>query len=318
MAAGTSVAPKPKRSIGDILYPYAYIAPGILAMCVASFVPIAFTIFIAFTSWDAYHPALANGFQFIGLTNFGDALRSFLDLPVLGILLWTVLFALLSTAINFSLGLGLAYLLNNPNMPERNVFRVILIVPWAVPGSVMMLAWSGLLNTDFGQVNALLGAFHLAKVPWLDSPGWARVAIILVNTWFGYPFMMTVCLGALQSISHEVQEAAMIDGASAWTRFTRITLPLLRSATLPLTLGTFAFNLNNFGIVYLLTGGGPTTSITGVNGATDILITYVYKLAAVSQRYGLAAAFAIFIFFFVAGMSLFNYRLTGAFKEVDR
>jgi ABC-type sugar transport system permease subunit len=140
----------------------------------------------------------------------------------------------------------------------------------------------------------------------------------MVNAWFGYPFMMTVCLGALQSISPDVNEAAQIDGAGAWVRFTKITLPLLRSATLPLTLGTFAFNLNNFGIVYLLTAGGPTTSITGVNGATDILITYVYKLASVSQRYGLAAAFAVFIFIFVAGLSLINYRATGAFKEVER
>lgn len=315
-----SVRPKPgaSKSLGESLYPYAYIAPGILAMVVASFVPIAFTVFIAFTSWDAYHPALAQGFQFIGLSNFGDALRSFADLPVLGIVIWTVFFATVSTGINFSLGLGLAYLLNNPNMPERNIFRVILIVPWAVPGSVMMLAWSGLLNTDFGQINALLTSIHLAKVPWLDNPGWARFAIIMVNTWFGYPFMMTVCLGALQSISPEVGEAAQIDGANSWTRFIKITLPLLRSATLPLTLGTFAFNLNNFGIVYLVTGGGPTTSITGVNGGTDILITYVYKLATVVQRFGLAAAFAVFIFFFVAGMSLINYRLTGAFAEVDR
>src|SRR5689334_9509210 len=124
MAASARPKSSASRSLGDILYPYAYIAPGVLALAVASIVPIAFTVFIAFTNWDQYHPALAEGFHFIGLANFGDALQSLASLPVLGILVWTVVFAAVSTGINFSVGLGLAYLLNNPELPERNIWRV--------------------------------------------------------------------------------------------------------------------------------------------------------------------------------------------------
>jgi ABC-type sugar transport system permease subunit len=155
-------------------------------------------------------------------------------------------------------------------------------------------------------------------VPWLDDPNWARFAVLLVNAWLGYPFMMTACLGALQSIPPELGEAAQVDGANGWTRFWRITFPLLRSATLPLIISTFAYNLNNFGIVYLLTAGGPVTNLTGNAGGTDILPTYTYKLALTLFRYGLAAAYGVVIFFIIGGLSLINFRLSGAFQEVER
>lgn len=322
MAASARAAGPARRSTwSESLYAYGFIGPAIAAMVVASFIPIVFTIVVAFTNWNLQNNALVEGFHFIGFANFKEILDS-LRGEALGVVVWTLVFASVTTVINFSLGLFLAFLLNNPNMPERNIYRTILILPWAVPGSIMILAWTGLLNTDYGPINILLSGIHLGpfspgKIPWLTDPNWARFAVLMVNTWFGFPFMMTACLGALQAIPHDLGEAAQVDGAGILTRFRRITFPLLRSATLPLVISTFAYNLNNFGAVYLLTSGGPT-DIGKQAGATDILPTYTYTLAFSLNRYGLASAYAIVIFLFIGTLSAINMKYSRAFAEVDR
>lgn len=310
-----------RHSVQETLTAWGFITPAILAMVVASFIPIAFTVFVAFTDWDLYHPALVEGFHFIGLANFKEILDS-LRGEVLGVVIWTVVFAAVSTVFCFGIGLSLAFLLNNPNMPERNFYRTILILPWAVPGSIMILAWTGLLNTDYGPINILVSSIHIGPfnpghIPWLTDGGWAKISVLLVNFWFGFPFMMTTCLGALQAIPAELSEAALVDGAGVWTRFRRITFPLLRAATLPLVISTFAYNLNNFGAVYLLTSGGPTLP-GSTAGATDILPTYTYNLAFTLNRYGLACAYAIVIFFFIATLTAAQMKYTRAFEVADR
>lgn len=315
MATLASAGGRRESRVKESLYAYRYIAPAIVAMIIASFIPIAFTIFVAFTDWSQNHNALVEGFHFVGLQNFRTILND-LQGELLGVLAWTVAFAAIATVLNFSIGLVLAYLLNNPNMPERNFYRAILILPWALPGAIMTTAWSGLLNVDFGQVNLLLAQIHIAPIPWLTDPNWARFSIILVTAWFGFPFMMTACLGALQSIPTDVNEAAIVDGAGVVTRFLRITFPLLRSATLPLLISTFSYNLNNFGAVYLLTQGGPNT-LGKVAGATDILPTYTYKLAINLNLFGLAAAYSVVTFLFVASLSLVNMKYTRAFEAVE-
>lgn len=314
-ATAGSASGKRKSGLHESLYAYGYIAPAVVAMVVASFIPIAFTVLVAFTNWDESHNALVEGFHFVGLRNFHTILSD-LRGELLGVLIWSIAFAAIATIVNFTLGLILAYLLNNPHMPERNFYRAILILPWAVPGAIMTTAWSGLLNVDFGPVNLLLNQLHLGSVPWLTDPNWARFTVILVTAWFGYPFMMTACLGALQSIPTDLNEAAVVDGAGTVTRFLRITFPLLRSATLPLLISTFAFNLNNFGAVFLLTQGNPST-LGRTAGATDILPTYTYKLAINLNLFGLAAAYSVVTFFFVAGFSLVNMKYTRAFEAVD-
>jgi arabinogalactan oligomer/maltooligosaccharide transport system permease protein len=186
----------------------------------------------------------------------------------------------------------------------------------------MLLAWTGILNTDYGPVNIFLGNIHIGPfspghIPWLSDANWAKVTVLLINFWFGFPFMMTTCLGALQAIPAELGEAAMVDGAGVLTRFTRITFPLLRAATLPLVISTFAYNLNNFGAVYLLTAGGPTPPGSNA-GATDILPTYTYTLALTLNRYGLACAYAIVIFFFIATLTAVQMKYTRAFEVAER
>lgn len=316
MATTAAARSRAHSSLQEALYAYGFITPAIAAMVVASFIPIAFTVYVGFTSWDLYHNALVQGFHFVGLANYRE-IRDSLRGELLGVVIWTLAFASITTLANFGIGVFLAFLLNNPNMPERTLYRTILILPWALPASIMILVWSGLMNTDYGPINIMLQDLHLAKVSWLTDPTLARVSVLLVNAWLGFPFMMTACLGALQSISTDLTDAALVDGAGIIVRFLRITFPLLRSATLPLIISSFAYNLNNFGAVYLLTSGGPP-KLGAIAGATDILPTYTYTLAFANQRYGLACAYAVVIFFFIGTLSGIQMKFSGAFEEVDR
>ncbi|MCE1248325.1 MAG: ABC transporter permease subunit [Firmicutes bacterium] len=174
------------------------------------------------------------------------------------------------------------------------------------------------MHIDF--IANLLNGFHnfLAgfngKIPWLDNGNWARVSVLIVNIWLGFPFMMSIIIGALQAIPSELYEAASVDGATPTTQFFAITVPLLRSAMLPVIISSFAFNFNQFGSIYLLTAGGPTV-MGRTAGQTDILVTYSYKLAFNMFRFGLACAYAVFIFIIIASLSSVNFKLTGAFDD---
>jgi arabinogalactan oligomer / maltooligosaccharide transport system permease protein len=299
------------------LVPYLYLAPGLVAMLAVTFMPVIYSIFIAFTNYGTSH---LNDFHFVGLQNFERILFGLDQKNFLNVLSWTLIWTIITTFLNFGVGLVLALILNNPHIHERNLYRTILIYPWALPATLTIMVWGGLLNTSFGPVNQLLQALNLPAIPWLTDPTWARISCILVNLWLSYPFMMSICLGALQSIEVSLYEAAEMDGANSWQVFWQITLPLLRMATLPLLITSFAVNFNGFGVIYLLTGGGPLISIDPrAPGATDLLSTYMYKLAFgdVSKLYGVASATGIIIFFFVGGLTLLNSRMTGAFTKVE-
>lgn len=257
--------------------------------------------------------------EYVGLSNF----RAIFDPEVLGgpfvsVTLWTFVFALLSVGLTFFLGLLLAMLLNDPNLRGRGIYRAILFLPYAFPMFLSALIWAGLLNTDYGWINqVLLGG---AGVPWLENPWLARGAVLLVNLWLGFPYMFLITTGALQAIPSELYESAAMDGAGAVRRFRSITLPMLMVAVGPLLIASFAMNFNNFNVIYLLTGGGPQDldSTTGV-GATDILITFVYKIAFAggTNDYGLAAALSILIFLMVAIVSLLTFRRSQALEEIN-
>jgi len=307
------VARRPRRP----MYPYLYLAPGLLAMLLITLGPVVYSIYIAFTNMSTQH--LLN-YEWVGLRNFERILVGIDRRNFASVLAWTLEWSALTTCLSFAVGLGLALLLNDRRVRERNIYRTILIYPWALPSTLTVMMWGGLLNSSFGPVNQMLQALRLPAVPWLTHPIWARIACILVQVWLAYPFVMSVCLGALQSIEPSVYEAAAIDGASAVQGFRFITLPLLRLATLPLVIASFAMNFNSFGVIYLLTGGGPITSVDpNAPGATDLLGTYMYKLAfgGVAKNYGLAAATGILIFFVVGGLTLLNSHMTGAFAEAE-
>jgi len=242
----------------------------------------------------------------IGLANFKKlATNPLYRDPFLRVFVWTFVYATLTVFVSFAVGLFLAIALDKKGLRGQRLYRSVLVIPWAIPGFLGLLVWAGLLNDDFGVVNRLLGHVGI-HVPWLFDANWARVSVILVSVWLTTPYFFLVSMGALQSIPAELTEAARVDGGGGWAIFRRVTLPLLLVAVTPLLIASFAFNFNNFGNIYLLTGGGPYSGTSSVAGATDILITYTYKLAIASGKgsdYALASAVGIVIFFVVATIS---------------
>jgi len=252
----------------------------------------------------------------IGFANFDKILHNPLVRdPFLRVFVWTFVFAFLAVLISFVLGLLLAITLDKPGMHFLRTYRVLLILPYAIPGFLSLLVWQGLLNDDFGVVNKLL---HI-DVPWLFDSNWAKVSVILVSVWLTSPYFFLISLGALQSIPTELKEAARVDGGGPWQVFRKVTLPLLLIVVGPLLIASFAFNFNNFGNIYFLTGGGPQSSDQTTAGDTDILISYTYKIAFASgkgQDYGLASAIALIIFFIVATISSLAFWRTNALENI--
>ncbi|HEX7535581.1 MAG TPA: ABC transporter permease subunit [Dermatophilaceae bacterium] len=252
----------------------------------------------------------------IGFKNFGTVLTNeTLRSGFLKIFSWNVVFAVVSVLSTFVLGMLLALLLNDARLRGRALYRSMLILPYALPIFVTALVWSSMFNQDYGLINKLL---HL-NIDWLGDPWAAKAAILITNLWLGFPYMFIVCTGALQSIPGDVLEAAKIDGASAFRTMRSVIMPLLLVAVGPLLIASFAFNFNNFGLIYLLTGGGPFQDGNTSIGSSDLLITFAYRLAfgGVSPNYGLAATVSLFIFFIVGLMSYEGFRRTKSLEEVN-
>ena len=170
----------------------------------------------------------------------------------------TILWTASNVALHLTIGLGLALLLREARGPMTAVYRVLLVLPWAIPNYITALTWKGLFNKEFGAVNAALGLLGVAPVDWLGSTFLpAFTANLVTNTWLGFPFMMVVALGALQSIPAELYEAARVDGAGAWARFRHVTLPLLKPALFPAVVLGSIWTFNMFNVIYLVSGGGP-------------------------------------------------------------
>ena len=232
--------------------------------------------------------------------------------PFFRVLAWNLAFAFASVVVTFALGLLLAIVFNDVRMRGRKIYRSLIIIPYALPGFMTALVWKGMFNETFG-INKWLPF----DVSWQSSTIVAMFSLILVNMWLGYPYMFLVSTGALQSVPSDLKEAAFVDGANGWKAFRRITFPLLLVSVSPLLVASFAFNFNNFTLIYLLTNGNPRD--TGESaGTTDILLSWVYRVALDSspQRQGLAAALSVVIFLIVAVISAIGFKYTKAYEEV--
>lgn len=309
-------ADKKHKRLKDTIKAMPYLLPAVISIIIFTIIPIVYTIVIAFTDYTMYSQG---NVKFVGFANFIEVLTGpFKEvfLPVFG---WNIIFAVVSTAGTFFLGLIVAMAVNNPNIKEKSVYRAILIIPWALPATVAILSWQGLLNGSYGAINNLLLNLHLISnpIPWLTDPTWARVALIIVNIWLGFPYMMNVCLGALGAIPDSYYEAADVDGASKWLQFRKITLPSLAQISYPLLISSFAFNFNNFGSAFLITKGGPPRMATQFAGYTDILASVNYKLSTQFGRFEIASAISIIIFLILGTISYYQMKLSGQFEEVE-
>jgi maltose/maltodextrin transport system permease protein len=254
------------------------------------------------------------GFRtFSGLENYARIVTDpRIQGPFFRIFIWTVVFSGLSVLGTFALGMFLAVILEWKELRFRQVYRTLLILPYAVPSVLSILILKGAFNQQFGAVNEFLHALHLFTPDWETNPWGARSMILLVNLWLGYPYMMLVCTGILQSVPSTIYEASALEGSNPLTDFFKLTLPLVLPPLLPILVASFAFNFNNFTLVYLLTAGGPKMIGGGIAGETDLLVTYTFNLAFRDSgtNYGLASAIATLLFFVVGTLAWLNLRLS--------
>ena len=255
------------------------------------------------------------GVGFRTFSGFDNYLRILTDPRIQGpffrIFLWTVAFSALSVFMTFAVGMLLSVILEQKDLRFRQAYRTLFILPYAVPGLLSILILKGLFNQEFGAVNTLLrGIFGFAP-EWNTNPWGARAMILLVNLWLGYPYMMLICTGMLQSIPSAIYEASAIDGSNKVRDFFDLTLPLVLPPMTPIIISAFAFNFNNFNLIYLLTAGGPQM-VGGNAGETDLLVTYTYSIAFLDSgtNYGLASAIATLLFILVGFLAWINLRVT--------
>ncbi|TXH44593.1 MAG: ABC transporter permease subunit [Actinobacteria bacterium] len=252
---------------------------------------------------------------FVGIDNYT---KIFTDPGVranfIPIMLWSFAFAIGTVLMQFVFGLLLALVMQEKRMRGQKVYRVLLVLPYALPIFMTALVWKGMFNKDFGIINDILGS----NIDWLGNGTLAKVALLTVNLWIGYSYMFLVVTGALTAIPGDLKEAAFVDGASGFRAFRTVVLPLLMVSVSPLLIASFSFNFNNFTLVELLTGGGPFPGSPVEGGQTDLLITYTYRLAFGSsvQMLGFASAISMLIFLIVAGVSAYGFRLTKKLEEI--
>jgi maltose/maltodextrin transport system permease protein len=231
--------------------------------------------------------------------------------PFIRIFIWTIVFALGSVGLSLAVGMTLAVLLEWKQLQGRKLYRTLLVLPYAVPAFISILIFKGLFNQNFGEINQLLDALFGLKPEWFANPLLAKLMILIVNTWLGFPYMMIVCTGILQSVPDTIYEASAIDGSNAYHDFFKLTLPLVWKPLFPLLVASFAFNFNNFLLIYLLTGGGPDmVGAATVAGQTDILVSYTFRIAFrdTAQNFGYASAIATIIFLIVALIAWWNLK----------
>jgi ABC-type sugar transport system permease subunit len=271
---------------------------------------------------QALPTTLAPGyFVVIGLENFNRLLTDTrLRGPFVEVFIWTLVHAAATVLVTFTMGLAMALLFNDASLPMRKVLRSVVLIPYAIPAFISVVVWRGMFDPNLGVINGVLSSVGIAP-NWYSDATAARLAILFVQMWLGFPYIMLVVTGALQAISRDIYEAAEVDGANSWQKFRFLTLPLLLVAVGPLLIASFAFNFNNFTVIELFNSGGPAIPNSSVPaGYTDILITYTYAQAfgtAGGTDYGFAAAISLFIFVMVAVITIFNFRFTRTWEEVS-
>ncbi len=279
-----------------------FILPSATVLVLIVAWPFLYNFWISLTNLGLY--TIKDGASFVGLRQYTHIFGE----PLLWIYLFkTVVWTAVNVFFHLLLGVGLALLLNRPYR-GRAVYRALLILPWALPQYIAALSWRGLFNFEYGAINlwlekitSLLG-FAPLQIPWLSNATWAFTAAIITNIWLGFPFMMVVALGGLQSIPEEMYEAAEIDGASRFWKLRYITLPLLKPVMAPAVILGTIWTFNNLNVIWLVTNMGEPAD------KSHILVTYVYKAAFNYYRYGYAAAFSVVIFFILAGLTWLNWR----------
>ena len=299
------------RSLVDKNFHKTLLALPTLGILIFTVLPIFFMILVAFTNYDASHNPPLNLFGWVGLDNFNQLFTwtnsggASFSMTFGQILLWTLIWAFFATFTNYFLGMGVAMLINKKGIRLKKLWRTILVFSIAIPQFISILFVSNMFATD-GIINGIFGT----HIDFWGNEWLARITVIVVNIWIGVPYLMLVVTGILMNIPADLYESANIDGANGFQQYTKITLPYMLFITGPYLLTSFTGNMNNFNVIYLLTGGGPSVQeYFGNAGKTDLLITWLFSLAVNDSNYKLAAVIGIMVFIVVAGLSLVVYNL---------
>ncbi|WP_239659212.1 carbohydrate ABC transporter permease [Alloscardovia omnicolens] len=291
----------------------------VLGVVVFTILPLVFMISMAFTNYDKDHAVL---FDWVGLKNFGlffgQGSKDVTASMFFDVLVWTLIWAFFATFLNFFLGMFMAMIINRKTTKLKGFWRACFSMSIAVPQFVSLLVMQTMLRQD-GAINRLLldsGLIHHA-LPFLTDTLWARVTVIVINLWVGIPYTIMQITGILQNVPAELYEAAELDGANWWQRYVNVTLPYIFFVMTPYLITTFTGNVNNFNVIYLLTGGAPTP-VGASAGKTDLLITWLYKLTVDKNNYNLGAVIGIMTFIVLAVVSLITYRSSGSYKNEER
>lgn len=303
----------------DTAFPYVLIGPGFLLLVFVVLLPLLFMTGIAFTNYNLYNAPPRNLLNWVGFQNFINLFtlaewRS----TFISVLSWTLTWTFVATTLQISLAMFLAIITNDPRVKFKKLIRTILILPWAIPAFVSIIIFSALFNDNFGAINnAIIEPLLGMSIPWMSNVMWTRIAIIAIQVWLGFPYVYALFSGVLQSVSDDWYEAADMDGATRWQKFTNITFPHLMYATGPLLLTQYTFNFNNFNIIYLFNEGGP--AIRGQNaGGTDILISWVYGLTFNNQQFSMAAAISLILGLMIAIVAFFQFRRSSSLQDEGR
>ena len=308
------------KSLLDERFHLTLLSAPMTTLLLFTALPILFMMLLAFTNFDSAHQPPGALFTWTGMKNvtdifLGDSVKTRTFFGILG---WTLIWAVLATFTNYILGMGLAMLINHKLVRWKKLWRTLFIISIAIPQFVSLLLISRALESA-GAVNVLLMKLHLidAPLPFLTDPTLARICVVVINMWVGIPYTMMTFSGVLMNIPAELYESAEIDGAGPVRRFVSITLPYMMFVTAPATITTFVSNINNFNVIYLLTGGGPFSLDYYQAGKTDLLVTWLYKLTVNQHEYSLASTIGIFIFLIVSTASLIVYNRTAAVQKED-
>lgn len=304
-------------------FPITGLAPCVIMLLVFVVAPLVFSISVAFTNFSGPSHAVANDVDWVGASNFKELLLggSTWSKGFARIAIWTLVWAFFSTFTCYFGGLLVAVQLKEIGVKIAGVFRFIFILPYAVPSVITMLVWKNMLNGTFGIVNrtlkflGILGADSI--IPWLGNSTLAKVMCIVINLWAGFGYFMMLTMGTMTAIGNDLFEAAKIDGANNRQILHHITLPLVMYQTMPLIIMSFMHNINNFGIIFFLTGGQPAVADSTITraGGTDILVTWIYNLTITLLKYNYASVIAVLIFAVLAPFAVYQFMNTKAYKE---
>lgn len=293
--------------------------PTMFFVGVLTILPLVFMICMAFTSYSKIGDHLVL-FDWVGLANFATLFdgSSVLGGTFWSVLGWTLVWAFFATFTNYFAGMVLAIVINRKDTKIKGFWRFCFVISCAVPMFVSLLIMRTMLQPE-GAVNVLLRTMGLispdSSLPFFTNATWARITVIVINIWVGVPYTLLQLTGVLQSIPGDLYEAADLDGASKVQQFFKITLPYMLYVTTPYLIATFTGNVNNFNVIYLLSGGDPVTNLASTAGDTDLLVTWLYKLTIDKQYYNIGAVVGILTFVILAIGSLLTYRNSKSYKE---